>query len=269
MDFLIAFVSQTASTVGVIFIFGFIIALLRRAFCAVTPMLGPKILLATGIVGTPIHELSHALMCLLFGHHITEIKLYQPKSNDGTLGYVKHTYNKRNIYHQMGNFFIGIAPVLLGGGIIILFMLMLIPDTAELVNLEIKLYSIKDTASIPIAEYFEFLVNTVKSIFSAGNLASWQGWLFIVLAIMTSTHMEMSGADIKSGLKGLFFVLLMLVLVDGIIYIIKPEALADISEAAFSFGLMLSAFLSISVLFLTSLLAVALVFKCIGMIFKR
>jgi hypothetical protein len=67
-----------------------------------------------GWLGTSLHELGHAIFALLFGHRITEMKLFKPDKETGTLGYVKHTYNKNNIFHLVGNFFIGIGPILLG-----------------------------------------------------------------------------------------------------------------------------------------------------------
>ncbi len=269
MDFFMGFFSQMASTVGVIFLFGFIIALLRRAFCAVTGRVGPKILLGTGIIGTPIHELSHAAMCLLFGHRITDICLYQPDSDDGTLGYVSHSYNQRNIYHQIGNFFIGVAPVLLGGGVVVLLMYLLTPATFGFVKYEIMALGSSDLTSIPVGDYFEFLGNSIGEIFSSYNLSSWEGWVFIILALMISTHMEMSGADIKGSLKGLLFITIILGLVDGIIYLVSFDTFVEISEAAMSFGFMFSAFLSLSVLFLVALLAIALIIKGILMLLHR
>ena len=119
MKLMTDFFVQLLSTVGIIALFGLLIALLRRAFCAAFKTHGSRILLFTGIVGTPIHELSHALMCIIFGHKITAIKLFDPKAKDGSLGYVSHKYDKKNLYHKIGNLFIGIAPVFLGGGIII------------------------------------------------------------------------------------------------------------------------------------------------------
>ena len=269
MDFLSGFLMQLFSTAGVIFIFGSLIALLRRGFCSLCGRAGPKILLATGIIGTPIHELSHALMCILFGHKITEIKLYQPRSTDGALGYVNHTYSKKNIYHQIGNFFIGIAPILIGGGVFFLLMLALTPDAADIIFDEIGALSIASSDTVLVADYFEFLISAIGAIFSAETLESWQGWLFITLAIMISSHMEMSGADIKSGLKGLLFVSVLLLVVDAALYFIFSDAFASFNEITVSFGLILSAFLSLSLVFLTVLLLIAVIFKGIISVFKH
>ncbi len=269
MDFLMGFLIQIVSSAGIIYIFGLLISLLRRGFCSLCGRTGPKILLATGIIGTPIHELSHALMCLIFGHRITEIKLYQPNSADGSLGYVSHTYNRRNIYHQIGNFFIGIAPVLLGGGFLLLLMTLLLPESADIFFLEIKDLSRESLDSSLIGKYFGFLLSSVKVIFSAEALSSWQGWLFIFLSIMITTHMEMSPPDIKSSLLGLVFLAILLLTADAVLYFIFPSAFSAFNGIMLSSGLVLSAFLSLSLLFLTAILLVALIIRGILLIFGR
>ena len=71
MEIFTNFIYQLVFTVGVIVVFGLIIALCRKAFYKIVGDNATKILLATGVVGTPIHELSHALMCVVFGHKIT------------------------------------------------------------------------------------------------------------------------------------------------------------------------------------------------------
>ena len=87
-----------------------------------TVTFGWKSQLLTGWLGTPIHELSHAVMCLLFLHRIKDVALFRPNEKTGTLGYVHHEFNPRNLYHQIGNFFIGIAPVI--GGCLVLYLIM-------------------------------------------------------------------------------------------------------------------------------------------------
>lgn len=269
MDFLMGYITQIVSTAGVIVLFGWLIAMLRRAFCAVAGRGGPKILLATGIIGTPIHELSHALMCVLFGHRIDEIKLFRPNADDGTLGYVSHSYNKKNIYHQIGNFFIGVAPVVIGGGAILLLLLLLLPDSFDTVMLEMSYMQGANLTELPIGEFFSFLWVSVCAIFAPENFESWHGWVFIVLALMIASHTEMSSSDIKSGAKGFLFIAILLLLVDAMLYFIFPDAFLTLNDATASFALIFSAFLSLSVIFLLAMLIIALIFKGIGMIFSR
>ena len=269
MDFLLGYITQIICTVGVIVIFGGLISLLRRGFCALTGSAGPKILLATGVIGTPIHELSHALMCLIFGHKISEIKLYKPNAAEGTLGYVSHSYNKKNIYHQIGNFFIGIAPVLAGGGAIILLLLLLLPDAYDEVMLGMNNMGSVELTTISVTEYFSFIWVSVCAMFSPENFDSWQGWVFIILAFMIASHTEMSSSDLKSGGKGLVFVLIILALVDAVLYFLLPDFFSAFTDLTQSFALALSAFLSLSVIFLLALLLLALVILGIGKLFSK
>ena len=263
------FFVQLLSTVGIVALFGLLIALLRRSFCAVFKTHGSRILLATGIVGTPIHELSHALMCIIFGHKITAIKLYDPKAKDGSLGYVSHKFDKRNLYHKIGNLFIGTAPVVIGGGIIIALMFFLIPDAFHTVIGEATELAAADITAIPLGEYFSYISASLSAIFSDDTLTSWQGILFILLAIMIATHMEMSRADIKNSLSGFIFLALLLLVLDGAIYLLFPEFLSVITSATVSFGLMLTAFLSISLVFLLAILILGIVIKGLISIFKK
>ncbi len=269
MEFLMGYITQIVSTAGVIVLFGWMIAMLRRAFCSVAGRSGPKILLLTGIVGTPIHELSHALMCVLFGHRIAEIKLFKPDAESGTLGYVSHSYNRKNIYHQIGNFFIGVAPVVLGGGVILLLLLLLLPDVYDTVMLEMSYMQGASLTELPIGEFFSFLWATILAIFSPENFEAWQGWVFIILALMIASHTEMSSSDIKSSAIGFVFIAILLLIVDLLLYFLIPDTFLALNEAAVSFALIISAFLSISVIFLIGLLIVALIFKGIGMLFSR
>ena len=259
MDILTNFLSQILFTVGVVVLFGFLIGLCRRGFCAIVGRGGPKILLITGIIGTPIHELSHALMCLLFGHRIEEIKLYDPDAEDGTLGYVNHSYNERNLYHQIGNFFIGIAPVLCGSGVLLLLMFFMTPDIHANVIGEFELAS-----GFSVSIFLESWLNIIKYVFDFDNMSSGIWWLFIVLAISISSHMELSGADIKGSIKGFSFLAVLLLLVDVILYFVSIDALETVTSAMMSFSLSLATFLALSLIFLLAMIVIALIIKGIG-----
>ena len=46
---------------------------------------GWRSIMWTGWLGTPIHELSHAIMCLAFRHRIDEMALFEPDEDAGRL----------------------------------------------------------------------------------------------------------------------------------------------------------------------------------------
>lgn len=68
---------------------------------------GVKSQLWFGGIGVIVHELSHLMMALLFGHKITQVTLLNvPTPENPTLGSVRHSWNEQNKYQQLGNFFL-------------------------------------------------------------------------------------------------------------------------------------------------------------------
>ncbi len=266
MEILTNLFYQLVFTVGLIALFGMLISLLRKIFIGFSGSVGYYILLILGIVGTPVHELSHALMCLLFGHKVKEIKLFRPGASDGTLGYVNHTYNPRNIYHQIGNFFIGTAPIILGSALILGLMYFMIPEAFATVTTELTgIGSLPTNFLSPetYTAYFSLFSSVFTAIFNPEHFEKWTFWLFLLLAVMISSHMELSFADIKGGAKGFFFIALILLFVDSALFFISPELLTSMTAVMTSFAVSVVGFLGISVFFLALMVGVAFIFKII------
>ncbi|QVQ48588.1 hypothetical protein [Latilactobacillus sakei] len=75
----------------------------------------PRSQIVIGGLGTIIHELSHALFCLIFNHQITDMQLLNRNlndPNDHSLGHVEHRYRSGRLWPTIGNFWIGLAPIL-------------------------------------------------------------------------------------------------------------------------------------------------------------
>lgn len=179
--------------------------------------LGRNAIMVTGVIGTPIHELSHALTALIFGHKITAIKLFQRPDRDGVMGYVNHAYNVKNIYHQVGNFFIGIAPIF-GGLLVIMALLgLLLPQVLDSFMAVVSQGMAVETLSMAsFTGVFAAYGDLLKLIFAWDNFHNPSFYLFLFLAVCISAHISLSPADIKGAFKGLIFIFLILLILNAI-----------------------------------------------------
>jgi hypothetical protein len=203
-----------AITIVLISLF-FLLFMQRKIECYTTVKLSrlglPKLRFVTAFIGVPVHEIAHAIACLVFGHKINKIKLLQFNGTP-TLGYVEHSYSKRNIYHRIGNLFIGLAPLYIGLFACILFT-----------NL---LYSGGDFASFNKSIYNELLDLTrfsdmiglfINSLFSSVDLhvllfkennINYFLWLFVISSVIT--HAIPSASDFEGVKDGGIFLIILL-----------------------------------------------------------
>lgn len=149
---------------------------------------GHKIELSTGLVGVPIHELSHAIFVVLFGMSVTEVALFKPDPQSKSLGYVNYRYQKGSIWHSAGRFFVGIAP-LIGGGLVV--YLLLWSSGLPLLH--------EHLSSNNIPQGFWLWVKVfVVSIDTPIEVGA------IILCIMVSSHATPSRADMRGAAGGVF-----------------------------------------------------------------
>ena len=159
-----------------------------------------------GWLGTIVHELGHAIFCIIFGHKITDMKLFSPDPETGTLGYIKQSYNRTNIYQLVGNFFIGIGPILLGTAVVFILTYCLLGfnplNTSSYFNLASSQLNSWDT----FRDVFQSLWNSsghlFLEIFSWQHLSSWQLYAFIYLVFAIGSSITLSPPDIKAALGG-------------------------------------------------------------------
>ncbi len=233
IDILVNYIYQIVFTIGSIGFFGFIIALCNRMFYRNFGSKSSIVCHVTGAIGTPVHECAHALFCLIFGHKITEMKLFQIHFEDGTLGYVSHTYNKKNIYQRIGNFFIGVAPIIVISVILYLLSIFLIPNMISLIQKEVLNFSLEKS-----------IINIFKILGAYAQTGLF--WLFIVISLFLALHMNLSKADIKGALSGLVFLLIVIFFIDLIIGLISVKTLAKFSNIMMIIATSLNTFLILS-----------------------
>ena len=243
---------QLAFTVGFIMLYGGLISLCNRCFYDACGDTAFGIVRVTGYIGTPVHELSHALMCVLFGHTVKKISMFGDSRRSRTLGYVEHTYYRGNLYHQIGNFFIGISPVLAGGLVILLLVRVLTPDIYFGMRTETAHIGAAFSAGFDGGAVLSLLGGVgsmLGALFSPRNFLSWRWWLCMVISFSIAIHMEVSRSDILSGLRGLSVISAMLLVADIILGLLFPSALAAVTSACVTAGIFIALLMLIPAVF--------------------
>lgn len=233
---------QVAGVFGILFAFGLMLYFLalstRRVYAKST---GPWLdIVVTGWIGTPVHEIGHALFCLVFFHRIEKIKLFDPNPREGTIGYVVHSYNKNNLWQRIGNFFIGVGPVVFGALVLWLLMFFLLPEmksllkaiekhaaiinTLELSNWQVALHSLLESAKL-----------TLNALGNPENFSRWQFWVFVYLSMSIASHMELSLPDLKSALAGFLNLVLLFFLVNLSIALLELAGVAALAGESWKY----------------------------------
>lgn len=197
--------SLTLAMLAPFLIFAMIIHWLERAIqLRLSERFGWSSIMWTGWLGTPIHELSHVLACLVFKHKVTEVALFQPDRQSGRLGYVQHTWSKGNWYQEFGNIFIGIAP-LIGGSIALGTLLWIFyPEAVRAAVESAQTASASDEGGLTGS--IGQVVDSVWAI--GGNILKWSNlftvrfWVFVYLVLCVGSHMAPSGSDYKGATRG-------------------------------------------------------------------
>jgi hypothetical protein len=165
-----------------------------------------------GWLGTSIHETGHVLFAILFGHKIKEVQLFKPDPKSGTLGYVKHSYNEKNLYHQAGNFFIGLGPVLICTLMLFLLSLLLFGinffnfTDVEITAGTLQSFSLLKTEIVKFPGVIGLFLNEV---FHGEQSAWWKIVIFIYCLYSIGSSITLSPADLSTSGKGLLVISLL------------------------------------------------------------
>lgn len=242
-------------TLGAAVLCGIAAHLAARAFVHLAG--GGKFVYVTSVIGTPIHELGHAIMCFPFGHKITEMKLLLPPNHpSGTLGYVSHSYNKRNPWARLGNLFIGLGPIFSGLGVILLSLFLCFPDAwSDYLTATESL-----TASSALPTLMESALSLLLALPAGFEREDW--WIpliGIIVILFVSQHVTLSAADIKGSLSAFPLYLLLVLLVT------LPTYLCGVGEtvlaALFRFHLWTLSFFAVAIAFSLVWLLLAIVIR--------
>ncbi len=153
-------------------------------------------------LGTPVHELSHLLGCIIGRNRIEEFALFKPDRQSGSLGYVKHSYRSDSFYERViGNTIVAIAPFFGGALVIYLLTHSLYPQV--LLRLEdMPTLSWQTFASwSAFTDFFADWEKPLKALYAMlsdeRNLKDWGFWVYIWAMISVGAHLSPSRSDFE------------------------------------------------------------------------
>ena len=212
--------TQMVGVFGVFLIFSLVLHQVEKFITNVYgKTIGWKGILWTAWLGTPIHELGHVLFALAFFHQIKEVKLYEPDEETGTLGYVDSAYNPKNLYHQVGRFFVGVGPLIIGSFAVFAALYFLVPNSREVIAPLVKtagVYNSEIELLFQLKVFGITAIQTLKVLFATENLTDYKFWIFLYIAICITSHMAPSIPDIKGSGAGLLTIFLLLIVINVI-----------------------------------------------------
>ena len=211
---------------GVFFVFSFLLSKIQAAILKnYSQSVGWRGVLWTAWLGTPVHEYSHALVALLFRHKINDIVLFSPDVRTGELGHVNHSYNPKSLYQSVGNFFIGLAPLIIGPLILVVLLYILIPQGKEILNQLPNNYNLFASLPAGIIKFFQLL-------FSSSNIDSYRFWIFLYLSFCLASHLAPSKSDLKGAWRGGLVIIFWLFIINILALLIHRDITVYIMKAS-------------------------------------
>ncbi|MDD5308350.1 MAG: hypothetical protein PHU25_13600 [Deltaproteobacteria bacterium] len=173
-----------------------------------------------GWLGAAVHEVSHAALCVLFGHRITEMRVFEPDPATGRLGYVRHAFSPRNPYHLIGNFFIATGPVVAGSAVIALAAWLLLGPGGDTAPRSVPFGTVENGALSEAGRLLGHLGAGVsrlgEMIGNVGQRTWYVNAAFLWIAFSVGGLMALSPADLKGAIHGLVAIAVMVYLANVI-----------------------------------------------------
>lgn len=179
--------------------------------------IGRPLTMILGFLFVPLHELSHLIMALCFGHKILAVKFYTPSPADGRLGYVQTSY-RRSLLTPLALLLIGMAPLLIGSAVMVGVTYFWMPKIYQYIS-TVDIGSPSDWFFV-VLECFEILITSPWFI-----SVPW-----VVFALSLIVFSVPSSADIK-GCKSALLLLVACFVVAGIV---SPALLTQLGDICLS-----------------------------------
>ena len=210
---------------------------------------------ATSWLGTPVHELGHALVCLVFCHRIERMRLFSGRRG---VAMVRHSYSRKNVWATMGNLFIGLGPVFTGLAVILTLLSLVYPNSLR------AFYATGAEGSGALSLLFDRMWRLFQGLLGESTRPAWARIIAVLFLFSVTLHVRLSLADVRGMCRGLPAYLVVCAAASAIVSFMGATAYAEVLGGLRRFGGTVLMLFAIILLFALLQLALVLIYRALA-----
>ena len=248
-------------------LFGLAVCGCRRAFCFfVGEESGLALIRFASVLSTPVREAGHAMMAVLFWHRLEEVRMLDLRDPDGEYGFVEHSYNPRNPFAVLGNFFFAVGPAVTG---LFLTLVILLSCFNGVLAPFFRSVALLGEQGAGFSAYACATVSLLARMFGAEGGAIALRVLGCVLLLALCLGIYVTPTEILDGLAGLGVLSALLAAVIGVILLFDDGRVASMILSAFrSYATAVTALFLVVLAFALAVVAIGALFGAVRTLFN-
>lgn len=245
---------------------GLIVWACRSLYCFfVGNQSGYRLIKAASVLSTPMREVGHAMMAVLFWHRIEDVQLLNIGDPDGEFGFVEHSYNPRNPVALLGNFFYAMGPVVLGLLAVSLIFLTCFHGVLPAYFDEIRALG---DAGAGVGEYLKAAFSFIPKMFTLGEAAMWLRVMGCALLVFLCLGIYVSPLELMEAASGIAILVGLVMAASGVMMLFDDRVMRIAIGGLRSFSTVVIALFLVVLVFSAGLLAFGALFGLIRTLFN-
>lgn len=237
----------------------------NRAFCVlVGRRRGRPLLLFLHALLTPVREFAHLVACVLTFHQVSDFCLLNLRDPEGELGFVEHSYNRKDPIAVFGNYLFAVLPAALG-----LFLSMVVILACFRGSFGTLSDSVSDLVKTGagFSAYVKLALDFFPSLFRDGAVGIFSKIVGSLLLLLLSLGVFVSLDDLRGGFFGCLLYAAVAFVFAGITSLFDARARRLILSCFRTFATGIIALYLVVLFFAAAMLVLGLLFFIFRMIF--
>ncbi len=226
---------------------------------------GYRLIKAVSVLSTPMREVGHAMMAVIFWHRLEEVQLLNLSDPDGEFGFVEHSYNPRNPIALLGNFFYALGPAVLGLVAVALTFLICFHGVLPAYFDEIRALG---EVQAGIGEYLKAAFSLVPKMFTLGEAGIWLRVIGCVLLLFLCLGIYVCPRELFEAISGMLILMALIMVASGVMMLFDDRVMRIALAGFRAFSTVVIALFLVVLVFAAGLLLLGAAFGLLRTLFN-